>query len=163
VIELKVLAADDWRVWRRLRLQALLEAPSAFGSRLADWQGDGDREERWRERLSIPGGHDVAALLDAVPVGMVSGVPSGEHATELISTWVSPMARGRGVGDALVAEVVRWSTDVGATTVHLRVAEGNDVARGLYERHGFRLTGERGGLMPDGVRHELVMELSLTR
>jgi len=163
VIELKLLSADDWRLWRGLRLQALLEAPEAFGSRLADWRGDGDREERWRGRLSIPGGHDVAALLDAVPVGMVSGVPSGERAAELISMWVSPTARGRGVGDALVADVVRWATDGGATRLHLRVAEGNDAARGLYERHGFRLTGERGELMPDGVRHELVMELPLTR
>jgi ribosomal protein S18 acetylase RimI-like enzyme len=162
VIELKLLAADDWRLWRGLRLQALLEAPEAFGSQLADWRGDGDREERWRGRLSIPGGHDVAASLDAVPVGMVSGVPSGERATELISLWVSPTARGRGVGDALVADVVRWAQGAGATTVHLRVAEGNDAARKLYERHGFRLTGEKGALMPDGVRHELVMELSLT-
>lgn len=50
-----MLTPDDWPIWRELRLAALAEAPQAFGSRLADWQGEGDREERWRDRLSIPG------------------------------------------------------------------------------------------------------------
>jgi ribosomal protein S18 acetylase RimI-like enzyme len=162
VIEVTVLTPDDWALWRDLRLRALTEAPEAFGSRLADWQGDGDREERWRRRLSIPGGHDVVGLLDGAAVGMATGVPSDEPGVvELISMWVSPVARGRGVGDALVGEIVRWATDAGATTLRLDVAEGNDPARLLYERHGFRMTGELGDLMPDGIRHELAMERPL--
>ena len=69
MIELRVLTPDDWRAWRRLRLAALAEAPYAFGSRLADWQGDGDREERWRARLGIPGSFNVIAVLDGEPAG----------------------------------------------------------------------------------------------
>jgi ribosomal protein S18 acetylase RimI-like enzyme len=129
---------------------------------LADWQGDGDSEDRWRRRLRIPGGHDVVALLDGVPAGMASGVPTPEDGVvELISMWVSPPARGRGVGDALVLEIVRWASDNGAAAVRLEVAEGNDGALALYQRHGFRLTGERGDLMPDGLRREVVMALPL--
>jgi hypothetical protein len=63
VIELRVLSPDDWRVWRELRRAALAEAPEAFGSRLADWQGDGNREERWRDRPRIPGSCNVVALV----------------------------------------------------------------------------------------------------
>ena len=55
MIDILVLTPDDWPTWRELRLAALAEAPGAFGSRLADWQGDGDREQRWRDRLSVPG------------------------------------------------------------------------------------------------------------
>jgi hypothetical protein len=54
MLELRTLESDDWRLWRELRLGALAEAPHAFGSTLAEWQGPGDREERWRSRLSIP-------------------------------------------------------------------------------------------------------------
>jgi hypothetical protein len=64
VIELRVLTPDDWPSWRELRLAALAEAPYAFGSRLADWQGDHDREQRWRDRLGIPGSYNVIAVLD---------------------------------------------------------------------------------------------------
>ena len=42
VIEMRVPVPDDWRTWRALRLAALAEAPTAFGSQLADWQGKGD-------------------------------------------------------------------------------------------------------------------------
>ncbi|HEY0700829.1 MAG TPA: glycosyltransferase, partial [Micromonospora sp.] len=50
---LRALDPEDWRLWRVARLAALAEAPYAFGSQLADWQGPGDREERWRSRLSL--------------------------------------------------------------------------------------------------------------
>jgi ribosomal protein S18 acetylase RimI-like enzyme len=39
--------------------------------------------------------------------------------------------------------------------------EGNTPARALYERCGFRDTGELGDLMPDGVRREQIMAKTL--
>jgi ribosomal protein S18 acetylase RimI-like enzyme len=162
VTRLQALTEDDWRLWRALRLQALAEDPDAFGSRLSDWQGLGDREDRWRSRLSIPGGHDVIAWCGEQPCGMASGVPATRDSwIALISLWVAPAARGRGVGDALVADIVGYASDVGADGVDLDVAEENQAARRLYERHGFRLTGEVGDVMPDGVTRRLVMSLTL--
>jgi len=162
VIEVRGLSPDDWAVWRVLRLAALAEAPDAFGSQLADWQGEGDREDRWRSRLSIPGSYNIVALLDDQPVGMASGVPTTDDGVvELISMWVAPTARGRGVGDALVREVERWGRDVGARVLRLDVAEGNRAASGLYQRNGFGYTGEQGELMADGIRRERVMAKQL--
>lgn len=158
MIELRTLSPDDWQLWRSLRLAALTEAPYAFGSTLADWQGEGDREARWRDRLGIAGSHNVVAALDRELVGMASGVPSEqEDAVELISMWVSRAARGRGVGDALVAEVERWALRRGARVLRLDVTDGNEAAAGLYLRNGFAFTGELGDLMADGVRRERVM------
>jgi hypothetical protein len=70
VTELQVVGPDDWKVWRELRLAALEEAPYAFGSRLADWVDA--PEERWRERLSVPGAYQVIASLDGTPSGIRS-------------------------------------------------------------------------------------------
>ncbi|HEX6499910.1 MAG TPA: GNAT family N-acetyltransferase [Micromonosporaceae bacterium] len=161
-LRLRTLAADDWLIWRQLRLAALSEAPYAFSSRLADWQGDGDREERWRARLAIPGSYNAIALLDGEPVGMASGVPGDDGVAELISMWVAPAARGRGVGDALIDAVAQWARRRGSRTLRLAVRSDNAAARVLYERNGFRYTGELGDLMPDAVRHELVMAKPLT-
>lgn len=162
VIELRVLTPDDWAIWRQLRLAALAEAPQAFGSRLSDWQGEGDREARWRARLEIPGALNVIAVLDSQPVGMASGVPAGEGLVELISMWVSPAGRGYGVGDQLVGAVERWARQRRARQLRLAVAEGNEHAAALYRRNGFRPTGEPGELMPDGVRREYIMAKALT-
>ena len=163
MIELRTLQSDDWPLWRELRMAALAEAPHAFGSTLAQWQGSGDREERWRGRLTIPGARDLVAFLDGRPVGMASGVPAEEEqdGAELISMWVSPTARGRGVGDRLIEEVERWAREHGARTLRLSVMPDNSRAAVLYERHGFTDTGEPGDLLPDGVRRERVMAKSL--
>ena len=158
MLELRTLEPDDWPLWRELRLRALADAPEAFGSTLAEWQGSGDQEDRWRSRLSIPGASDFVVLLDGVAVGMVSGVPGEDpESVELISMWVSPVARGRGVGDHLIQAVERWGAERGARALRLSVMPANGRAIALYERHGFADTGELGGFAPDGVSRERVL------
>ncbi|MGA5708665.1 GNAT family N-acetyltransferase [Streptomyces cellulosae] len=126
MLELRTAEADDWPLRRELRLAARAEAPYAFGPTPAQWQGSGDREERGRARLSTPGAHDLVALLDGLPVGMAGGVPGGgAEDVELISMWVDPMARGKGVGDYLIQAVERWAAERGATTLRLSVMADN--------------------------------------
>src|SRR5262249_61983480 len=155
-------APGEGRTWRLLRRRALAGAPYALGSRLDDWRGDGDRGERGRARLGIPGSFNVAAVLDGEPAGLASGVPAGVGAAELISMWVSPAARGHGVGDHLVRAVARWAQRVGAEVLRLAVVPDIENAAALYRRNGFHLTGELGDLMPDGVRREHIMAKDLS-
>ena len=164
MVELHVLQSDDWPVWRELRQKALAEAPYAFGATLAAWQGAGDREDRWRARLEIPGAHNVVAVVDGLPAGMASGVPveQPEDSVELISMWVSPAARGRGVGDSLIREVERWAVEQGAKSLRLSVMPDNTRAAALYDRHGFTNTGVPGDVLPDGTGREQVMAKDLT-
>ncbi|MDT0448103.1 GNAT family N-acetyltransferase [Streptomyces hesseae] len=159
MMEIRVLCPDDWLLWRELRLAALAESPGAFGSRLADWQGDGDREERWRARLDLPGSINLVAVLDGHPVGMVSGVP-GPHAgtAELISLWVAAAVRGRGVGDRLMGAVEQWAIGRGAERLRLAVMPGNEHALALYRRHGLRDTGPHGASLPDGRRERVMVK-----
>lgn len=158
MIEILELTPEDWPVWRELRLAALAEAPYAFGSRLSDWQGEGDREQRWRDRLAIPGSYNIVAVRDEEPVGMASGVPGArDGVVELISMWVDPRARGKHVGDRLMRAVEEWARERGSESLRLAVVPGNEQAVGLYRRNGFKETGELGDLMPDGVSREQVM------
>lgn len=157
-----MLGEGDWKLWRELRLAALTEAGYAFGAQLADWQGDGDREERWRARLAIPGSYNILAMLDGQAVGMASGVPTDhDGVVELISMYVTPAGRGHGVGDHLVGAVEQWARRVGARTLRLAVVAGNTNAWALYQRNGFRDTGELGDRMPDGVRREHILTKDL--
>ncbi|MDQ0851326.1 ribosomal protein S18 acetylase RimI-like enzyme [Arthrobacter sp. B3I9] len=162
-IELRTISADDWRVWRSVRLAALADAPDAFGSHLQDWADAS--EDRWRKRLSIPGAINLLAFDGDgnVPVGMATGIPdegNGSRA-ELISMWVSPAVRGRGVATALITAVARWAASAGAATLTLSVMPDNLTARRSYERNGFTVSREPGDLLPDG-RRELIMLRDLT-
>lgn len=163
MVEVRRVEATDWQMWREVRLAALAEAPAAFGSTLAEWQGAGDSPERWRARLSIPGACDFLAFVDGQPVGMASGVP-GEAAevVEVISMWVAPEARGRGVGDRLIDAVATSSAAQGAQTLVLAVKADNAPAIAAYERAGFAfVAGPDGRLRPDAAG-ELSMARPLT-
>ncbi len=95
---------------------------------------------------------------------MASGVPAeGGASVELISMWVSPVARGRGVGDILIRTVERWAVERHAKTLRLSVMPDNCKAIALYERHGFADVLELGDLLPDGVRRERVMAKCLDK
>lgn len=160
-IALRRLTADDWDAWRPVRLAALAGAPEAFGSRLADWQDA--TEHRWRTRLSLPGALDLLAVEGDRPLGTASGVPDVDDPAhvELISMWVDPAARGRGVAGLLIEAIVRWAAEQGADDVRLSVMPDNDRARRTYERAGFAATDDPGDLLPDG-RRETVMRRDLT-
>ena len=57
----------------------------------------------------------------------------------LVSMWVRPGARGRGVGEALVEAAACWARGRGHDAMFLWVTEANPPARRLYERYGFAL------------------------
>jgi ribosomal protein S18 acetylase RimI-like enzyme len=157
-IELRALTADDWRTWRPVRLAALGDAPDAFGSRLRDWVDA--PEERWRTRLSIPGALDLLAFDGDRAVGMASGTPSVGSRVELISMWVDPSVRGRGIAGRLIEAIAAWAAASGRSELELSVVPDNTVARRTYERHGFVVADEPGDPLPDG-RHEVVMRRDL--
>ena len=92
---------------------------------------------------------------------MASGVP-GEvpGRAELISMWVAPEARRRGVARAVISAIAAWATG-SFDVLGLTVMPDNVDARTVYERNGFVLSDEPGPTLPDG-RHELVMVRDLT-
>lgn len=52
--------------------------------------------------------------------------------------WVAPGSRRQGLGLAVMAALVEWGAELGATTAYLQVLDGNDAALALYDRLGFR-------------------------
>lgn len=150
---------DNWEAWRDVRLEALRDAPTAFGSTYENQVGR--TEQQWRDRLHPANGLTCLSMLDDRIVGMAAGHPEGDGVIELISMWVSPDARRRGVGDALVDEVVRWAREQHADAVELWVTRGNDPAERLYARHGFLRTGAVQPLPSDPALDEMAMRLPL--
>lgn len=142
-ITTKTLSIDEWPEWRTLRLEALADAPEAFGSGLSDWIDATD--DRWRSRVrDVP--LNVVAIDASEPVGQVSAMNDGlPAAVELISMWVASKARGAGVGDALIDAVVSWAEDQGASSIELSVKASNLTARRMYERNHFRVDGNAEG------------------
>lgn len=64
---------------------------------------------------------------------------------ELLNLAVDPAVRRQGVGDALLAEILRGLDATGGVTVFLEVRASNLAAETLYRRHGFLPVGRRRG------------------
>ena len=92
-------------------------------------------------RREMAAGKDVFLLLDPEPVGIVS-----VHGDLIENLYVLPEKQGRGYGSELLA----FAAARCAGTPRLWVLNINENARRLYERRGFRETGNRrelkGGL-----------------
>ncbi len=70
---------------------------------------------------------------------------------------VAPQYRGAGVGTALLGEVVRQGTELGARRATLEVRRANDAARRLYERLGFTVGGVRRAYYTNPVEDALIL------
>jgi hypothetical protein len=130
----------DEAIVRSLRLQALADAPHAFDALLE--QERAWTLEAWRRWIFQ--GATFLLLRAQEPRGLAAGVPhrSVPGAAFLVSVWLHPVARGSGAGGALVAAVLAWAETERMREVWLHVGKENLPARRLYERAGFRPTGQ---------------------
>ena len=149
------LTAGEGERIRDLRLRALQDAPYAFSS---SFERERDRTaEDWEE---LAAGEVVfVAIENDEWLGMVGAyIPdTSPEAVGIWGTWVDPQARGRGLGRLLMDAAIEWAEERGATRVDLSVTDRATEARLLYERLGFRPTGEREPLPSDPTRIEIFM------
>jgi ribosomal-protein-alanine N-acetyltransferase len=92
--------------------------------------------------------HLADLFLVADAGGAVSGYviarAVGQEA-EILNLAVEPAARGRGIGEALLAEALRRLGAGGRSAVYLEVRPSNTAARRLYAAAGFREVAVRRG------------------
>jgi GNAT superfamily N-acetyltransferase len=91
-------------------------------------------------------------------VGSVALRDLGDGALELKRMYLRPAQRGRGLGRRLLATALDWARGNGSRVVRLDTSERMEVARHLYELHGFiRVPGDA----PRQGQKRLLYELRL--
>ena len=151
LLSVRPIAADDWRAYRAIRLRALQETPSAFGSSWSQEATWGDEVWMARAQASASGeagrgffavDHEVDhhdAICGLVWCMLAPADPTTAH---IYSMWVAPTARGRGAGKVLLTQCIDWARQAGARQVRLSVAAGNSLALRLYLALGFAPLGQ---------------------
>jgi GNAT superfamily N-acetyltransferase len=144
-VAIKVVANDrDWRHAHDLIVEYLawadaevgierIQAPSVLQHELANLSG----------MYTPPRGMLLLATLDRRPVGVVGVVVEVAGWAEMKRLYVSPAARGRGLGERLVRAAKAAAADLSCRTLRLETIPGAmDEAIALYRRLGFRPTAE---------------------
>lgn len=138
----------DWESHRDLRLDMLTVDPAAF------WADPEEARARtalqWREEIAGPRlhlqarrGQEVLGGIALLPEGYTPEHPIPADRALIVSLWVRPRARGKGVPRPLFTALARLSLDLGRPDLRLDVDESNIAAQRLYERLGFTATGAR--------------------
>lgn len=164
-IHIRPIQASDLRAYVPIRLEALRDHPTSFGSSYEDCRDLTD--DAWLGRLAsaldgaharlftADAGHELAGLLGVFrdPGTKV------RHAATLYSVYVRPAYRGRHLVDRLLEPALAWSRDRGVTILRLTVTTTNAPAIRCYTRLGFQTTGTLPQYIrtPDGAYHDEYM------
>lgn len=140
------LNPNQWETYKAVRLRALADTPNAFGSTLEEEIEYSESD--WRSRLQGTDCRTFLALSEKeVPTGVVVGITNDGNAG-LVSMWVAPEERKKGIGRALIDAVINWAKENDFSEILLDVADENLAAIRLYESKGFTRTGTSGTLPP---------------
>lgn len=150
-MEIRRLTNLDAESYRQLRLEALEREPQAFTESAAEHQAM--TLEKIRDRLvTVDDSFVLGAFIDRQLIGMAGFFRQrGEkirHRGGIWGVYVSEECRGKGVGRALLAELIGLLQLLpGIEQVTLAVSRQNAGARTLYESLGFEVYGcEKGAL-----------------
>ena len=147
-----------------VRLRALQDTPSAFGSTYAKESRLPDEE--WLVRANTWNGErsvGFIAMQDGAPCGVVAGKVDMDdpQTAHVLSMWVAPEQRRTGLGGRLLSAVQLWARDLGVPRLRLMVTNNNSTAINFYQRWGFMLTGKTEPYPNDPALFEYEMIKSL--
>ena len=143
-IRLEKVTPSNLALFKSTRLRALEESPAAFGSTYARESQLSDSE--WLARAQNWDGARGIGFL-AVEGDAACGIAgsiidqSDPARALLVSMWVAPTHRRRGLGQMLVEKIARWLAARNVCTLTLMVTSPNQPAMRFYEELGFARTG----------------------
>ncbi len=148
------MVVEDWPDVARIFEQGIATGNATFEHQVPSW-------EQWsaarspEPRLVI---RDASGVIGWAALSPVSGrhVYRGVGA---VSIYVDLAYAGRGVGTALLAELIQTAERAGFWTLQAGIFPENAASIALHEGLGFRVVGthERIGQMPDGRWRDVVL------
>jgi L-amino acid N-acyltransferase YncA len=158
------LRPSDWGDVRRIFLEGIATGNATFETEAPDWE-TWDRAHRPDCRLIARDEGVVASaktpfsVVGWAALTRVSQRRAYDGVAE-VSVYVAANARGRGVGGALLGELVRASEAAGVWTLQAGIFPENAASIAVHEACGFRRVGmrERIGRLAGAWRDVVLME-----
>ena len=144
-MEIRFLNTDDAGEWLRLRLEALRHDPEAFSASLEEYESLSVEEVKRRLWSSadafVVGATDEGRLIGMAGFYREPGSKS-RHKGRVWGVYVSPAARGKGVGRGLMEKLLERGAKVkGVEQILISVTSTQTAAIRLYRSLGFEPFG----------------------
>jgi ribosomal protein S18 acetylase RimI-like enzyme len=136
---IRLLAPEDFALWKALRLEALAAHPPAYNGSFEEESVKSDGV--WISELQT--NRVFFYMVDGQSAGMAGYYASGQkkksHQGIVFTVYVRPEFRGRGIMDWLLQALAYHARDHGVEQLHLGVDVHGDAAIRCYERNGFAI------------------------
>ena len=135
---IRKMASGDWEAVRAIYLEGIATGHATFETDAPTWK-------RW-DQNHFPDPRVVAVVNDrVVGWGALSSVSSRAAYAGVaeVSVYVSALARGAGIGKALLQSLITQSQAFGIWTLQASIFPENTVSLSLHESCGFRRIGRR--------------------
>lgn len=156
-MQIRPYRAEDWPQVERITQEGI-------DTGLATFETKPKPQHKWEDE-SVPGSQLVAADTDGAILGWTVLWPASDRCVYAgvaeVSIYVGADAQGRGVGKALLKELIRVSEDdLGIWTIQAGVFEDNPGSLALHKSCGFRILGyrERIGKLNGVWRNNMQLE-----
>jgi L-amino acid N-acyltransferase YncA len=134
----ELLSPGDWDDVRRIYLEGIADGNATFETEAPSWE-KWDASHRPAPRLVA---RESGSTVGWAALSSVSSREAYRGVAE-VSVYVAAVARGRGVGRALLSELVRRSEDSGVWTLQAGIFPENAASLALHRACGFRTVGRR--------------------
>ena len=134
---MRELTHEDWPAVKAIYEQGIAGRNATFETEAPDWS-------EWdRSHLE---GHRLVALQDGEVVGWAALASVSERCVYAgvaeDSVYVADSAQGRGVGRALLEELIKRAEEDGIWTIQTGIFPENERSIELHKRCGFRVVGD---------------------
>jgi L-amino acid N-acyltransferase YncA len=147
------LEPGDWGDVARIYAAGLATGVASFETSVPGWE-EWDAAHRHAPRAAAAIGGAVVGWTAVTPV---SGRDCYRGVVEH-SVYVDPAAAGRGIGRALLVQLLADAPSHGIWTIQTSIIAGNTPSLALHEAVGFRIVGRRERIARrDGVWHDTVL------
>ena len=150
-VTVRELRPDDWPAVRQIYLDGIRSGLASFETEAPSW-------DAWDAKHTL---RVVAHSLDAVLGWAAAGPVSSRRCYRGVvksSVYVAAGARGRGVGRALMEELIARSERDGIWTIETGIFPENEASLKLHGALGFRVVGVRKAIgKRDGLWRDTVL------